>query len=123
MIKIKEGRSTLSSSVKSKLNRAIHDLVTNTYFREIPLDEIIDILEREGILLLQEDFTPWAGFLLGHDEQVYFTLGDKNQIKDNYGKDNQGRDLLAYEPYTNAMLAMSYYKMSSGKFEIVAYIT
>jgi len=66
---------------------------------------------------------PWSGFLMGTDEQVNFTLGDKNQIKDNYGKDSRGEDMLAYEPFTNAMLAMSWYKMGSGKYEIVAYIS
>jgi len=123
MFRMSEARNSLSQSVRKRINNEIHDLTTNTYFREIPLGDISEILEKYDVLLLQEDFMPWSGFLMGTDEQVNFTLGDKNQIKDNYGKDSRGEDMLAYEPFTNAMLAMSWYKMGSGKYEIVAYIS
>lgn len=64
------------------------------------------------IVVLQEDNTLWSGMLLGSNEQVYFDIAD--MATENNKK---------YIPFKNSMLALSYYKMSSGRYEINCYLT
>ncbi len=105
-------RMTLQSTVKRRINQQLHKIGTD-YYKAIPLNMIFNILKSYNIIVLQEDNTEWSGMLVGNNEQVYFDLGNA-QTKN---EKNQ------YIPYTNAMLALSYYKMSSGRYEIVSYIT
>jgi hypothetical protein len=104
-------RLTLKSPIKNKLNKMITK-IGKTYHNNIPLQTIFDILDNHDIIVLQEDLTEWSGFLTGNDAQVYFNIAPKSSF-----------DGKKYQPYTNAMLALSYYKMTSGNYEIVAYIT
>ncbi len=107
--------NTVSAPVKRKISTDLTKLLKPTYFNKIPLDPIFDVLKKHGLVPLQEDNTEWDGFLVGgvdKTEQVYFTLGWIES------KDNRNR----YQPVTNTRLALSYYKMPSGKYEIIAYM-
>jgi len=112
-----EGRLTLSSSVKNKVNKALRQITNDgnktRYLTDIPMNQIINILKKNGLILLQEDGTPWGGILTGRSSQADFEVGDASS-NGGYG---------TYAKYTNSMLRMSWHKMTSGKWEIIAYLT
>ena len=110
----------LKPAIRNKMNKEIQKLLKPTYFKKIPLDPLFSILEKYGVVPLQEDSTYWDGFLLGgvdKTEQVYFDLGWKDTF-------SVVHTLKVYERVSNAMLALTYYKMDkSNKYEIIAYIS
>jgi hypothetical protein len=109
--------SRLNAPMKSKINRTLHRIMEPTYFKEIPLQPIFDILYEFGIVPLQEDNTYWDGFLLGTDSHTIFSLGYKTTEHDVNG-------IPTYQPIDNAGLSLSWYKMEdSGKYEVIAYIS
>ena len=112
-------RKTLLPKIKKKVNKALHTLATNKYFDSIPLNDIKRILERADIILLQEDGTPWSGFLLGDDASASIVVGDKNDVVSSYGDSI----IAVYRPYTNTSLQLSWYRMPSGKFEVGVYLS
>lgn len=106
----------LNSGTKSKINRQLTDLTSpghkTRYFNKIPLRDIQAILNQHGVVMLQEDNTPWAGLLLGDSHEDSFTLAPANLDPN-----------PQYEPYMNAMLRLSWHKMQSGRYEIVTYVS
>ena len=99
---------------RKKINQELFKFVTGKSFKEIPLRDIVNILEKNGVVLLQEDFTPWAGFLLGRNSEDVFLLGDKNKsVSVEWGSQ--------YEPFKDKLF-MSWYELTSGKYEIVLYL-
>ena len=112
---INEAKHVMNSSAKRKINTQISKFLKPTYFDKIPLQPLFDILEDFNLVPLQEDYTYWDGFLLGgvkKTERVEFRLGVKDLVDDK----------KRYPVITNAELLLSYYKMESGKYEIIAYI-
>jgi len=113
-------RITLKAPIKKKINKELINLTTpkhkTQYFREIPLQDIFDILKKYSVISLQEDNTPWSGFLTGRSAQTYFNIAPIDSEYKNNG-------YSMYTPYTNAKLALSWYKMESGNYEITTYIT
>ena len=103
----------LPAGIRHKISDEITKLTTNKYFDKIPLKDISDILEKYGITLLQEDQTEWDGFLTGNNARETFEIGYIET------KDKDSR----YTPIDNAALVMSWYKMTSGRYEIVAYMS
>ena len=87
----------------------------NDYFDEIPLNEISEVLNSFGIKLLQEDGTEFSGILCGNNSYTTIEIG-KDIIEE---LDN----LIIYEIIKNTFLYISWYKMSSGRYEIVTYLT
>jgi len=99
-----------------KINKEIDKLMQPTYFSQIPLSDICQILNKYNLVILQEDDTEWSGFLCGgvkKTEQVYFDLGWLNTL------DQHKR----YEKVKQSSLALSYFKMPSGKYEVLARLT
>jgi len=112
-----EKKLKLSSNIRKRLNNDLYDLTTpnnqTRYFDKIPLQDIFNILKKYKIVALQEDNTEWDGFLVGSKAEVTFPIAPvqtRNPLK-------------MYTPFDNAMLRMSWYKMGSGRYEIVAYVT
>jgi len=106
----------INGSIRQSLNKAVNKAVSKNYYDEIPLTDIDNALRSEGYLLLQEDNTAWSGFLTGDDSGSTFTIGKlANKVK-LHGKDT-------YSEVENSGLRMTWYKMSSGKYEIVKYVT
>ena len=106
----------MNGAMKKKMNKKIYKVLKPTYFKEIPLQDIFDILEEHNFVPLQEDNTYWSGMLMGgvsKTEQVQFPLGVKD-LEDDQGK---------YPVITNAELQLTYYKMPSGKYEVISYIS
>jgi hypothetical protein len=117
----------LTQPVIKKINKEIHKYVKDTYYQAIPLQDIFDAMKKFGIVALQEDQTEWDGMLLGgvkKTEQVYFDLG----WLDSWGGEGAGGGVRPgsvpqYEVVPNARLNLSYYKMPSGKYEVLAYVS
>jgi hypothetical protein len=94
----------LPPAVKSKANKLLSKMTTNVYFDSIPLEAVFKVMEQFGVIIIQEDGSPWSGFITGAQGQANFDMGW------------EGR------PIKNASLSMSWYKMPSGRYEIVAYV-
>ena len=106
-------RVTLKAGVKGKINKELSKL--ETYQKAIPLDKIFKILNKQGVIVLMEDGTPWDGMLLGRTGQEYFDIAPKDS-------EYLVNKLKTYTPYTNAKLSLSWYKMDSGNYEIISYV-
>jgi len=104
----------LNAPEKKKINTQLRKAI-QTYNPEIPLDEIEAILQQFGLIILQEDNTPWSGMLTGADAQATFELA---YLESAY----QENDMTFYVPIENAGLLLSWYRMGSGKYEIVTYV-
>jgi hypothetical protein len=96
---------------KHKINVRIHKALKPTYFDTIQLATCINILEEFGYTIIQEDYTRWDGFICGASGQAYFTIA-KNDL-------NQ---LVLDRVVRNAQLALSWHKMESGRYEVIAYV-
>lgn len=92
-----------------KINKELKEF--NNYYSIIPLKEINIKLKENGLILIQEDNTEWSGFLCGDNSQTTFIVG-------RYIGESE-----TYEPIKNTMLSLSWYKMESGRYEIVTYLT
>lgn len=111
----------LTMGPKKKINKQLTNLTSpkfkTRYFDSIPLEEIEKILEKFGIVILQEDMTEWNGILTGRDGQAYFDVGSKKSgYRGDFG-------YIQYIPYIDTQLALSWHKMESGRYEIVTYLT
>lgn len=74
--------------------------ISSKYHDSIPLETIFGVLRKEGVEVLQEDGTSWEGFLCGENSHTTFPLNVKNHV-----------------------LSLSWYKMESGRWEIVSYLS
>lgn len=89
---------TTRQLITKSVNRELYKL--GIYHPEIPLNDIFNVVEKYAGKVVQEDGTPWSGFLLGENGDTYF---DIKGIK-------------------NFRLRLMWYKMPSGNYEITAYI-
>lgn len=109
-------RHVLDQGTRGRAGRDLQKFLNQTYFNDIPIMEIGEILKQHGIVLLMEDNREWAGFLMGSDSEVDFMLGDMATVEQvDWG--------TIYTPYTNVMFRMTWYKMQSGKWEIIGYLS
>lgn len=86
-----------TQTVKNQTNRALKPF--NGYFDEIPLPGIFQIVKIFAGQVVQEDGTPWSGFLCGAAGSARFNV----------------------EGY-RFHLMVSWYLMGSGRYEICAYV-
>ena len=105
-------RIKLLAKDRQKANKAIDTFLKPIYFDSIPLLQLFGILEKFGLVVLQEDNTKWGGFLCGDSAETTFTIAYANTYHDEY----------FYIPIENAGLRLTWYKMTSGRYEIVSYI-
>jgi hypothetical protein len=93
-------KTQTANTRKNRVNKFLN-ILGKYYFTEIPLDKIFAFVETGfESKIIDEDGTPWSGLLLGDNSHTTFKI--KN-IK-----------------YT---LFLSWYKMPSGNYEIVAYVS
>lgn len=106
----------LNAPIKKKINKDIREVTKPTYFDKIPLYELFAVLDKYGIVPVMEDYTYWEGMLLGEDGHTIFELADKmsSEVRDG---------ITFYTPFENAGLWLSWHKMTSGRYEIVSYIS
>lgn len=106
--------AAIKASIRKQINDKIH-AVTSGYLEKIPLKDIFDILGQYGIQAVQEDGTPWSGFLVGGAE-----CGSEETSKQVVNFDLIQKD--TNEPL-NAAVYLSWCKMPSGKYEVVCYLS
>jgi hypothetical protein len=104
----------LHSKQRKQINKQLTRL--SNYFEAIPLDTIDNILKESGLTLLQEDNTAWGGFICGREGRADFTVGVVATAEKQDG-------LTMYEPVENSLLILTWYKMQSGRYEIVTYMS
>lgn len=112
-------KKILKVSDRKKINKDLQKLLAPTYFKKIPLNDMFKVLEKHGLVPIQEDNKYFDGFLIGGVKDtvmVNFNLGWKNELVDDKG-------IKKYMAVPNAFLTMSYHKMPSGKWEIIGYIS
>ena len=110
----------LPRNIKDKANEYLSE-VCKDYYPSIPISDIFDELrEKFGIVVLQEDNTPWSGFLAGKKGSMNLPIAPKG-AEGSYGA-TEG-PVYFYTPYTNSMLAFQWYQMESGNFEINVYLS
>ena len=123
----------LKPGERSKMNRELTKVLKQTYFEAIPLDKMFKVLDKYGLVPLQEDNTKWSGILTGgtkKTEEVNFPLGWKKMPEKDIKKRGYEGSKITYPnsngqyfAVPNALLRMTYYKMQSGKYEVIGYIT
>ena len=106
----------LNEHIKKKINKDIREVTKPTYFDSIPLDELFEVLDKYDIVPIMEDGTYWEGMLFGEDSHTIFELADKMSSVTKDG-------ITFYTPYENAGLWLSWHKMTSGRYEIVSYVS
>lgn len=101
--------------IPEKTRRAINKKYgefCKTYFKSIPLTDIFGILKSFGVEAVQEDGTPWEGFLTGRDGRATIDLALYDQESD------------SFKLVKGSALILTWHKMEvSGNWEIVAYIS
>ena len=122
MINLHPVTNKLLAKDRKRINKVLHDLTVNKYFDLIPLDDIFQVLQNEGIVVLQEDGMEWAGMLCGGVKETvicYFDIADQTRPED--APWDNGRNIYPHV-IRNAVLSLSYYQLGSGRWEIVTYI-
>lgn len=105
----------LPASIRRKINNALHDL--GNYHQDIPLTEIFDICDNNGVIAIQEDGTRWSGLLLGNA-----VCGSEKARSQNALIHLALKEGDAYIPTSNA-LNISWCTMEpSGRYEVVCYV-
>ena len=97
---------TIPANIRRKITNSFHKLLKPIYFQSIPLNELFAITLENGYKPIQEDATLWSGLLCGSEGTTLFPLVDSQ---------NTG-------PVNNS-IALQWYKMESGKYEITAYLS
>jgi hypothetical protein len=80
--------------------------LSKQYHKHIPLGDVLDAAKASGLDPVQEDGTPWSGFLTGADGRATIALVDRKTGK----------------PSKRA-LSVQWHRMPSGNHELNAYIS
>ena len=105
-------KNVLIASTRKLINRKLSGM--GSYFNKIPIKEIIDILDHFGIKVLQEDNTEFEGMLVGNNSHTTFPIAYAENV--NY-------ETESYIPIENSMLYLSWYKMNTGRYDCVMYLS
>lgn len=100
---------------RAKISKAIHNTLEQIYFDAIPMRDISSTLRERGLVLLNEDNTEFSAIFCGNHGSCVIQIGDLNSAKEKNG-------LLEYSPI-EAWLYLSWYKMASGRYEVIGYVS
>jgi hypothetical protein len=89
---------TSPAIIRNRINRELKPF--NGYFDAIPLSDIFDVIRRHSGEPVQEDGTPWSGFLCG----------------------TEGTAIIGISGFRSC-LRIDWYKMPSGRYEVVVYVS
>lgn len=100
---------TLKGGIKTKVNKAISAITKDgaTPLINIPLSDIQAALMKHGIMLVQEDGTPWSGLLTGATGKAKIAVAPAG----------------GGEPFTNTLLHLTWHKFGTGRYEVIARLT
>lgn len=96
----------LASSVRTRANTYLAK-ISKEYYKTVPLDVIFKRLAELDIIVVDEEGSDWQGFISGKEGRIRLDLVDRN----------------TREEITNSMLILTWYKMPSGKYEVVTYLS
>lgn len=96
----------INKSIKLKVNNILYDLCKQ-YYKLIPLNTITNYLKQNNLIILQEDGSEFEGFLCGCEGRTSFLMRDIEQNKN----------------IKDSILWLSWYKMTSGNYEVVCYLS
>lgn len=86
----------------NRINKAFGNEI-QTYNDDIPLDTIFAIVARYGGTVVDEAGDPWSGFLCGVQGQATMAVN--------------------HPDHKNIFLTVTWYKMESGRYETVVYVS
>jgi hypothetical protein len=89
---------------KNKINRDLGKVLKPIYFDQIPLGDIFDTIKSHGYVVVDEAGEPWSGFICGREGRATFDIVSQNGVASKYG------------------LQLSWYKMPSGRYEVISYV-
>lgn len=96
-------------AIRKKLNKEFSKLIKKNgscYFdKQLPVAEINECLKKHEFELLDDDGTKFCAFFCGNHGKTYI----------NYGKEN---DIVG-----DSIIVFSWYKMPSGRYEIIVYVS
>ena len=92
------------ATVRKATNNFLYAFTKNVYFDGVPIQEMQDFLRAHGADLLDDEGYPFKGFILGREGRTTFPISFKGEV-------------------VNSKLALQWYKMPSGRFEVVAYVS
>lgn len=101
----------INAKQRGQVNRELGKVLKSVYFEAIPLKDIDSALRKHDMMLLQEDGTPWSGIICGNEGQADFLVGPCTW-----------NDALS-TPYGNCVFHMSWYRMPSGRYEVIGYLS
>lgn len=113
----RESQNKMSVADRKMLNMHIIDL-TKGYSDAIPLGDINELLKTHGYILLQEDGTEWSGFLSGDQGRTTIAVGRKDPLPGDMWPEPP-----FYPEVENTVLVLTWYKMPSGRYEVVAHLS
>ena len=90
---------------KNKINREIGKVVKPIYFDEIPLGQMFDIIKDHGYQVVDEAGEPWSGFLCGREGTFWADIMS-----------------LTTQKLSKYRLILQWYKMPSGRYEVISYV-
>lgn len=114
----------IKQAVRRTAQVSIQNVVKKTYFTQIPLDEMADVLKELYIVMVQEDNTEWSGLLCGDEGECFIRLAPEYTAKLELIDNTE--EVLFYTPYENTGLRITWYRCESRrdrKFEVIAYIS
>lgn len=92
---------TSKGTIRNRINKEIGKI--GTYHDGIPVDEISVCIKNHGGMMVQEDGTEWSGIFCGEQGTCNIPV--------------------VFADYSNMFVSISWYKMDSGRYEIVTYIS
>jgi hypothetical protein len=111
----------LSSKHRNAINTAIRGL--GDYHQKIPLQQIIDILTANNVIILQEDGTPWEGFVMPTGEcGETDSAGKSKNCPFHFELAYKSDGNVKYLPCQNQLI-MTACTMPSGKLEVICELT
>ena len=102
----------MKAATRKTINNKLHKLTANTYFDAIPLNLMNGVLAEKAMFMADEDGTPWSGFLCGREGRASFAIGYQDHTTTRTGMVEMDK----------AALTVTWYKMQSGRYEVVAYV-
>jgi hypothetical protein len=107
---------------RRRANEALSALITNVYFPHVPLDRLYGAVEGAGFEI-PEDERPFL--VCGHEGRAVVPLRHLDQTA-NQALEAASRLVGQSPPHVipgSATLTFSWYRMPSGRFEVVAYVS
>lgn len=108
-------QNSIKQGVRNKMGEEIGK-ITRGYHDSIPFQQIQKVIEKYGYQLVQEDGTPWSGFLLGGKECGSMEANNQRASIDIVRKEDK-------MPMNNNLILMWCRMPESGRYEITAYIS